>query len=185
MRGLAYLPLLLSVGCSFPASTPTEEDAKSFFVENLVGDRGDSAVQLLSFKKTDGQWGVKDGVKFYRLAYAAEFRYAPPALGQVEPNSVRTHTGWIRFSKTEKGWDAQFDGGDREISAMRMRRPILPGGHDPDQAAQNAVDTLDKVNSDFSAQRKTVEDYQDRKSSHAATPGTPGAKPETGKTGSP
>jgi hypothetical protein len=64
-------------------------------------------------------------------------------------------------------------------------RPILPGGHDPDRAAQNAVDTLDKVNSDASAQRKLLQDYQDRKSSHAATPGTPAAKPEAGKTGSP
>jgi hypothetical protein len=51
------------------------------------------------------------------------------------------------------------------------RRPILPGGSDPDTVRQDAVDSMDKAISDFSAQRKIVEDYQRRQSSRAATPG--------------
>ena len=63
------------------------------------------------------------------------------------------------------------------------QRPILPGGHDPDQLRQGIVDGISKETSEWNAKQKILQDFQDRKSSHAVAPEVPGARPEATNSG--
>jgi hypothetical protein len=113
MRILAALPLALvmmtTIGCSVPTAAPTEEVAKKFYLEERKFLNAPPTVdgmhsEFVSFKKTDGQWGEKDGGKFYRLAYDAQYISKGPR-DQMTVNE----TGWIRFERSENGWHASSE----------------------------------------------------------------------------
>lgn len=117
---VACFVMAFVAGCGSNISTPSEEAAKTVFV-NMGGSGFDQwkslikigKVKLTSFKKINGQMSEVNGVK----VYAFEYETSAEMLEDIKPTSILdfstaaykkgekfTDKGRLMFAMTEKGW---------------------------------------------------------------------------------
>jgi hypothetical protein len=111
MKGLAkgivassLVSVVLSVsGCKHQPNPPTEQDAIA--VWKHINERPPLAngAELISFKKTNGQMAMVNGVQVYTLYYAATQKHLVK-IGIHPPGWVESWSSSYPFQWTEKGW---------------------------------------------------------------------------------
>jgi len=105
-RLLAFASLLITlVGCKIDPAPPTEAEGKQVWtnIHNHTKVDGSPIVQLVDFKKTDGQMAEVNGVKIYTLFYETHEKYLIK-LGNWKPGDIQVVRSNYGFQRTEKGW---------------------------------------------------------------------------------
>ena len=105
-RLVAFASLLITLaGCKVDPAPPTEADGRQVWtnIHNHTKVDGSSIVQLVDFKKTDGQMAEVNGVKVYTLFYETHEKYLIK-LGNWKPGDIQVVRSNYGFQRTEKGW---------------------------------------------------------------------------------
>ena len=122
---VVFCVLLIVLFKSVWIDYPTESEARIVFERQHREQINGGFVEIVSFKKTNGQSSEMNGVKFYTIEYEADIKYPKG----INSNCSRTEfTGWdcwfaaigggqirqkgevekrrdkITFERTEKGW---------------------------------------------------------------------------------
>jgi hypothetical protein len=87
-------------GCKREPNPPTEQDAIAVW-KNV--HRRDGLLELISFKKTNGQMETVNGVKVYTLYYTAKAK-ALKDLGFHHAGWIDVNESSYPFQWSEKGW---------------------------------------------------------------------------------
>ena len=103
-RLVAFASLLITLaGCKVGPAPPTEADGRQVWT-NINNRSGmDSVLQLVDFKKTDGQMAEVNGVKIYTLFFEVHERHLIK-MGNWKPGDIETARSNYGFQRTEKGW---------------------------------------------------------------------------------
>ena len=103
-RLVALASLLITLaGCKFNPAPPTEAEGRQVWTNINKQLRLDTKVQLVDFKKTDGQMAEVNGVKIYTLFYETHEKYLIK-MGNWKPGDIETVRSNYGFQRTEKGW---------------------------------------------------------------------------------
>ena len=95
--------LISSTGCRIEPKPPTEADGRQVWT-NIAKQSGEGdVVQLVDFKKTNGQMAEVNGVKVYTLYYEAREKYLKK-WGLKNPGDIETVKSNYGFQRTENGW---------------------------------------------------------------------------------
>jgi hypothetical protein len=95
--------LISSTGCRIDPKPPTEADGRQVWT-NIAKQSGEGdVVQLVDFKKTNGQMAEVNGVKVYTLYYEAREKYLKK-WGLKNPGDIETVKSNYGFQRTENGW---------------------------------------------------------------------------------
>jgi hypothetical protein len=95
--------LISSTGCRIEPKPPTEADGRQVWT-NIAKQSGEGdVVQLVDFKKTNGQMAEVNGVKVYTFYYEAHEKYLKK-WGLKNPGDIETVKSNYGFQRTENGW---------------------------------------------------------------------------------
>ena len=95
--------LSVLIGCQTSPAPPTEEDAQTAWHHIAAQTRTDKLVELVSLKRTNGQFQEVHGTKIYTFSYEAKVRYLTP-VGRWKTGDVQTIDSDYGFLRTENGW---------------------------------------------------------------------------------
>ena len=87
-------------GCKHNPAPPTEEDAIAVWKHTHANPH---LADLVSLKKTNGEWQEVNGEKVYTVYYQATEK-SVVQLGNRPPGTENTYTSNYSFHWTEKGW---------------------------------------------------------------------------------
>ena len=95
--------LISSIGCKVDPKPPTEADGRQVWtnIHKQLGLSND--IQLVDFKKTDGQMAEVNGVKVYTFFYEAHEKRLTK-IGQWNPGDIHVVKSNYGFQRTENGW---------------------------------------------------------------------------------
>ena len=103
-RLVAFASLLITLaGCKVDPAPPTEADARQVWTNINKRSQLEADLQLVDFKKTDGQMAEVNGMKVYTLFYEAHQKYLTK-VGNWKPGDIETVRSNYGFQRTEKGW---------------------------------------------------------------------------------
>ena len=95
--------LISSIGCKVDPKPPTEAEGRQVWT-NITKQSGEgNVVQLVDFKKTNGQMAEVNGVKVYTLYYEAHQKHLTK-MGQWNPGDIETLKSNMAFRERENGW---------------------------------------------------------------------------------
>ena len=103
-KSLIVLTIVLGslAGCKSNPAPPTLADAKRVWLD--INKQPPVLVELVDFKKTDGQFAKVNGVTVYTFFYEVRERYLTQ-VGHWKPGDIRTIKSNYAFQKTENGWE--------------------------------------------------------------------------------
>ena len=81
--------LISSIGCRIEPKPPTEADGRQVWTNIAKQSGEEDIVQLVDFKKTDGQMAEVNGVKVYTFYYEAREKHLTK-MGQWNPGDIET-----------------------------------------------------------------------------------------------
>jgi hypothetical protein len=95
--------LISSLGSRIEPKPPTEADGRQVWtnIHKQLGLSND--IQLIDFKKTDGQMAEVNGVKVYTFFYEAHEKRLTK-IGQWNPGDIHVVKSNYGFQRTENGW---------------------------------------------------------------------------------
>ena len=104
-RLIAFASLLITLaGCKVDPAPPTEAEGRQVWTNINTRSQLEAAkVQLVDFKKTDGQMAEVNGVKIYTLFYETHEKYLIK-MGNWKPGDIETVRSNYGFQRTEQGW---------------------------------------------------------------------------------
>ncbi len=105
-KSLIVLTMVLGTlaGCKSNPAPPTLADAKQVRLNTAKQLGLNKDLQLIDFKKTDGQFAVVHGVTVYTFFYEAREKYLIK-IGNKPAGYIETIKSNYGFQKTEDGWE--------------------------------------------------------------------------------